>query len=303
MPGAQSVARRLLPAMWLAAVCVFAACATDSSSDTGPSPPGPTNVLVGAGDIAVCGSSGDEATANLLDGISGTVFTAGDNVYPDGAATDFSACYAPSWGRHQARTRPAPGNHDYHTSGAAAYYAYYGTKAGEAGKGYYSYDLGEWHIVSLNSNVSMSVGSAQETWLRADLAASGKQCTLAYWHHPRFSSGTTHGNTSSAEPLWQALYAAGAEVVLAGHEHNYERFAPQTPSGAADPATGIREFVVGTGGAGHYDDQGTPQPNSEVFDGSTWGVLKLTLNPGGYSWTFVPVAGSAFTDSGTGSCH
>jgi calcineurin-like phosphoesterase family protein len=289
--------RRLTPAVLL--LVLDAHC----SADVGPPPPGTTNVLVGAGDIADCGSDGDEATAALLDHIDGTVFTAGDNAYADGSAADFSQCYAGSWGRHKGRTRPSPGNHDYHTTDAADYYAYFGALAGDPGKGYYSYDLGDWHIISLNSNISMSAGSVQEQWLRADLAASSLTCTLAYWHHPRFSSGTQHGSTSSAEPLWQALYDAGAEIVVSGHEHNYERFAPQTPGGVADPANGIREFVVGSGGTGHYNDLGTPLANSEVFEGSTFGVIKLTLGPGTYSWSFVPVTGATFTDSGTGSCH
>ncbi len=283
----------------LAIALASMACTTG----VGPPRPGTTNVLVGTGDIADCGSSGDEATAALLDGIDGTVFSAGDNAYEDGSATNFAQCYEPSWGRHKARTRPSPGNHDYHTSGAADYYAYFGALAGDAGKGYYSYDIGDWHIVSLNSNISMSAGSAQETWLRADLAASRLPCTLAYWHHPRFSSGTQHGSSSSAEPLWQALYDHGAEIVVSGHEHNYERFAPQQPDGTADAATGIREFVVGTGGTGHYNDLGTQLPNSELFNGTTFGVIKLTLGPGTYSWNFVPVAGETFTDSGSGSCH
>ncbi len=301
MRHASHLARRLLRSTWPALVCTMAACATDSSGPGSP-PPGTTNVLVGAGDIAACNSNGDEATADLLDGIPGTVFTAGDNAYPNGTATNFAQCYGPSWGRHRARTRPAPGNHDYNTSGAADYYTYYGARAGPSGRGYYSYDLGDWHIISLNSNVAMAVGSAQETWLRADLAASNQPCTLAYWHHPRFSSGTTHGNANATAPLWQALYDAGAEIVVSGHEHNYERFAPQDPVGVADPATGIREFVVGTGGVSHYNGR-TLQPNSEVFEGLTWGVLKLTLSPGGYSWTFISVPGSGFSDSGTGSCH
>jgi uncharacterized protein YjdB len=268
-----------------------------------PPPPGDTVVLVGAGDIASCSSSGDDATAALINDIAGTVFTAGDNAYPDGTTADFG-CYDASWGAFKARTRPSPGNHDYHVTDGADYFSYYGALAGPVGRGYYSHDLGDWHLISLNSNVPMSAGSAQEQWLRADLAASTAQCTLAYWHHPRFSSGTTHGSTSSAEPLWQALYDAGADLVISGHEHNYERFAPQTPTGAADAATGIRQFIVGTGGAGHYTGVRSPRlPNSEVFDGTTWGVLKLTLGPGTYSWQFIPVAGQTFTDSGTGQCH
>jgi hypothetical protein len=268
-----------------------------------PAPlPGETAVLLAAGDIASCSSSGDEATATLLDGLAGTVATLGDNAYPDGTSAEFSNCYNPTWGRHQARTRPSPGNHDYHTSGATGYYAYFGPSAGPSGRGYYSYDLGDWHIVSLNSNVSMSAGSAQEQWLRADLAASTKKCTLAYWHHPRFSSGTTHGNFTAAQPIWQALYDLNADVVLSGHEHNYERFAPQSPTGAADAVKGIREFVVGTGGVSHYSGH-TAIPNSEVFNGATFGVLKLTLEASSFTWQFLPVAGQSFTDSGTGSCH
>jgi uncharacterized protein YjdB len=263
---------------------------------------GGSNVIVGAGDITDCGNDNDEATAKLLDGIAGTVYTLGDNAYSDGTLTEYQQCYDPTWGRHKARTKPSPGNHDYHTSGASGYFTYFGSLAGPSGRGYYSYDLGDWHIISLNSEVSMSAGSTQEQWLRADLAASTKQCTLAYWHKPRFSSGTNHGSESAAQPLWQALYEFHAEIVLGGHEHNYERFAPQTPTGAADATNGIREFVVGTGGESHYTGN-SPIANSQVFNGSTFGVLKLTLGAGTYSWQFVPVAGQSFTDSGSGTCH
>ncbi len=260
-------------------------------------------VFVGAGDISDCGNDNDEATAALLDGIAGTVFTTGDNVYSSGTAAQFAECYDPTWGRHKARTKPAPGNHDYNTSGATGYYGYFGDLAGPAGVGYYSFDQGNWHIVSLNSEVSMSAGSTQETWLRVDLAATSKPCILAYWHKPRFSSGTKHGSLAAAQPLWQALYDAHADIILGGHEHNYERFAAQTPTGGADPTNGIREFIVGTGGESHYNDEGTPLPNSEVFNGTTFGVLKLTLGAGTYTWEFVPVAGQSFTDSGSGTCH
>jgi hypothetical protein len=268
-----------------------------------PPPPGTTEMLVGAGDIASCSSSGDDATATLLDNLGGSVFTAGDNAYPDGTSSEYANCYGPTWGRHKARTRPSPGNHEYHTSGAAGYFDYFGSSAGSPGQGYYSYDLGEWHIIALNSNIGMSAGSAQEQWLRADLEASTKECTIAYWHHPRFSSGTVHGSHSATQALWQALYDFDAEIVVSGHEHNYERFKPQTPSGGLDAVDGIREFVVGTGGVSHYDDEGTPLPNSEVFNGTTWGVLQLTLGPGTYTWEFVPVAGQTFTDVGSGTCH
>lgn len=259
-------------------------------------------VLVGAGDIADCGSSGDDATAALLDAIAGTVFTAGDNAYGDGTASEFVECYDPTWGRHKARTRPSPGNHDYDTDGAAAYYAYFGTRAGPEGRGYYSYDLGDWHIISLNSNIDMHAGSPEEQWLRADLSATTKRCVLAYWHHPRFSSSSAHGNQEQTQPLWQALYDHAAEIVIAGHDHTYERFAPQTPAGAADPDRGIRQFVVGTGGKDHYDF-GPPLPNSEARDNTSYGVLKITLYPGSYSWAFIPAAGGAFRDSGSGTCH
>jgi hypothetical protein len=264
-------------------------------------------VLVGAGDIAVCGSTHDDATAALLDGIDGTVFTLGDNAYPNGSSTDYANCYNPSWGRHKARTRPSPGNHEYNTANASGYFSYFGSAAGTQGQGYYSYDLGDWHIIVLNSNtncstISCAAGSAQEQWLRQDLAANTKSCTLAYWHHPRFNSGAAHGNSTAVAPFWDALYEYNAEIVLNGHEHIYERFAPQTPNAVADPARGIREFVVGTGGASHYTF-GTIKANSEVRNGTTDGVLKLTLRAGGYDWAFVPASGGTFTDSGSGTCH
>jgi len=263
-------------------------------------PPSASVVLVGAGDIADCTTG--EPTAKLLDNIAGTVFTAGDNAYSNGTASEYASCYDPSWGRHKARTRPAPGNHDYGTSGATGYYNYFGALAGPAGLGYYSYDLGAWHVVSLNSNVSMSAGSAQEVWLRADLAASTKTCTIAYWHHPRFSSGASHGSSTMSAGAFQALYDAGAEIVIVGHDHEYERFAPQTPNAGADPVRGIREFVVGTGGAGLYSFA-TPLPNSEVRDNTSHGLLKLSLSDGSYTWQYIPVAGNSFTDSGSGTCH
>lgn len=258
-------------------------------------------VLVGAGDIGDCNDDGDEATSALLDGISGTVFTLGDNAYPEGSTDDFLNCYDPSWGRHKTRTYPAIGNHDDLTTNAAGYFNYFGAIAGEFGKGYYSYDLGTWHIIVLNSNIQVNEGSEQEQWLRADLAAHPVACTLAYWHRPRFSSGDIHGSSERIEALWQALYDYGADVVLAGHEHNYERFAPQDPQGNADPIRGIRQFVVGTGGVGHYSIT-TPIANSEVHNTDTFGVLKLVLHPGSYSWEFIPVAGMTFSDAGTASC-
>jgi hypothetical protein len=263
--------------------------------------PGSDPVLVGAGDIAGCSSDGDEATARLLDNIPGTVFTTGDNAYPDGSAAQFADCYDPSWGRHKARTRPTPGNHDYHTPDGAGYFEYFGSSAGEPGKGYYSYDLGTWHIIVLNSNISVETGSPQELWLRADLEAHPAACTLAYWHHPRFSSGVVHGSDTSMQPLWQALFDYGADVILAGHEHNYERFGPQDPRGVADTTRGIRQFVIGSGGRAHYEF-GNPIPNSEVRNNDTHGVLKLTLHATSYSWEFIPEAGKTFIDSGNAPC-
>ncbi|HEX6270924.1 MAG TPA: metallophosphoesterase [Anaerolineales bacterium] len=271
-------------------------------SDTGtPTQPTDDPVLVGAGDIAHCSSQGDEATADLLDNIPGTVFTTGDNVYRSGTVAEFANCYDPSWGRHKERTYPSPGNHDYGTGDGAGYYDYFGSAAGDPTKGYYSYNLGTWHIIVLNSNIPVDAGSPQEQWLREELAAHPVACTLAYWHHPRFSSGTQHGSNRSMRPLWQALYDFGADVVLAGHEHNYERFALQDPQGAADPTHGIRQFVIGSGGRSHYSF-GSPISNSEVRNDDTYGVLRLTLHPGSYSWEFIPEAGKTFTDSGSAAC-
>lgn len=273
--------------------------ATSISSKT-PLPEGDP-VLVGSGDIAYCSSKGDEATANLLDSIPGTVFTTGDNVYPDGTIDQFVNCYEPTWGRFKDRTYPSVGNHEYHTPDAAGYFEYFGSAAGEPGKGYYSYELSTWHIIVLNSNIPVEAGSPQEQWLRADLDAHPTACTLAYWHHPRFSSGTVHGSSPAMQPLWQALYDFGADVVLAGHEHNYERFAPQDPQGLADAIRGIRQFVIGSGGRSHYSF-GAPIANSEVRNGDTYGVLKLTLHSDSYSWEFIPEAGQTFTDSGNAPC-
>lgn len=265
-------------------------------------------VLVGAGDIANCGlKARDRATARLLDSIPGTVFTLGDNAYPDGKLTEFQTCYGPDWGRHKLRTRPAPGNHDYHVAGGAGYYTYFGRRASPTQlnctsncRGYYSYDLGTWHIIVLNSEIDHSPTSPQIKWLRHDLAVHKNSCALAYWHRPRFSSGL-HGNATNIKTFWSVLYHYGVDVVLNGHDHLYERFAPQSPGGRFDPAHGIREFVVGTGGANLYQISAI-QPNSVVRNTKTWGVLKLILHAGSFSWKFVPVAAQTFTDSGTANC-
>jgi hypothetical protein len=295
----------LLVVATAAALLTAAGCA--SATPPGPTPtaasapPSGDPVFVGAGDIASSGS-GDSATAALLDKIPGNVFTIGDNAYNNGTTTEFNNYYQPTWGRHKARTRPAPGNHDYNTSGASGYYGYFGSLAGPAGQGYYSYNVGTWHIVSLNSNISMSGGSAQERWLRSDLAANPKPCTLAYWHHPLFTSGATHAPSTSTRPLYQALYDYNADVVLFGHNHQYERFAPQNPSGGHDTARGLRSFVAGMGGVDHYSF-GTIQANSEARNSDTFGLLKFTLHANSYDWQFVPEAGKTYNDSGTGSCH
>ncbi|HLK05188.1 MAG TPA: metallophosphoesterase [Candidatus Acidoferrum sp.] len=263
-------------------------------------------VLVGAGDIADCTDlSGAEATEKVLAKIPGTVMAIGDLAYPDGSAANF-ACYDKTWGKEKGRTRPAPGNHEFHSAGATYYFQYFGAAAGDASKGYYSYELGSWHIVVLNSECDQvggcGAGSTQEKWLREDLAAHPVACTLAYFHKPLFSSGGKHGNDLTVKPLWDALYSAGADVVVSGHDHDYERFGPQTPEAKAEAAHGIREFVVGTGGKNHRPFE-APHANSEVRNADTYGVLKLTLKPGKYAWEFVPVEGGTFRDSGEGTCH
>jgi hypothetical protein len=258
--------------------------------------------LLAVGDIADCDSDGDEATAALLDRLPGTIATLGDTVYDSGTAEEFAECYAPTWGRHKQRTRPAVGNHEYLTSGASGYFGYFSP---DVQTSYYSYDLGSWHIVVLDSNCSKVGGchqdSPQEQWLRGDLAANPTACTLAYWHHPRFSFGQYDDNEATRR-LWQVLAEQGAEIVLTGHDHNYQRYAPQTSDGTRDDARGIRQFVVGTGGKNHYP-LGTPPPNVEAFNDETFGILQLTLRPTGYDWTFIPIAGQSFTDTGNGTCH
>lgn len=261
-------------------------------------------VVLAAGDIAHCWKSGDEATAALLDTLPGTVLTVGDNAYPNGAAADFANCYAPSWGRHKDRTRPTVGNHEYVTPGAAGYFGYFGAAAGDPKQGWYSFDLGDWHLVALNSNCSKSGGcdpdDPQATWLRADLAANPAVCTLAYFHHPRWSSGE-YGDNDDMDTFWQIFDDAGVDVVLNGHEHVYERMRPLDADGNPD-ADGIRQFIIGTGGSSHGRFY-TLNPASEVRDNSTFGVLELTLGAEDYMWRFVPVAGGTFSDSGSGSCH
>jgi calcineurin-like phosphoesterase family protein len=280
-----------------------------SSGSAGPAPPSPSPsgepVLVGAGDIGDCETTDDTATAALVAGVAGTVFTTGDNAYPDGRLQDFLDCYEPTWGAFKARTRPAPGNHEWRTDDLKGYLDYFGTAAAPNGTPWYSYDLGTWHIVVLDSSCDKTGGcgpdSEQGRWLAADLAASDVRCTLAIWHAPRFSSGSEHGNEEAVAPFWEALYAADADLVLNGHDHDYERFAPQDPGGREDRERGIREFVVGTGGAKlrQFDD---PEPNSELRAAVAHGVLKLVLHAESYEWSFLPTTGT-FADSGSNRCH
>jgi acid phosphatase type 7 len=267
--------------------------------------PGDSNFKSGAGGRSSCHQA---AVSDLLVNRNLAAFLPlGDNQYEDGTLAKFNASYEPSFGRLKAITRPVVGNHEYLTPGAAGYFDYFGSQAGVRGQGWYSYDIGGWHLIALNSTCGKVGGcgpdSPQGRWLKADLATHPTSCTLAYWHHPRFSSGK-HGSTIDMAPLWQALYDAGAEIVLSGHDHVYERFAPQDAAGIADPARGIRQFIVGTGGKNHYAfTNPSGIANSEARDAATYGVLELTLGANTYTWRFVPPSGGVFTDSGSGTCH
>lgn len=267
-------------------------------------------VLAAGGDVACApgatvtsSACRQKATSDVLVGLNPTAVAAlGDLQYETGTLSAFNGSYDPSWGRVKSITRPVPGNHEY-DSGGAGYFDYFGSAAGPRGPGYYAYNLGSWRVIALNSNcsfVSCSAGSTQERWLRAELAANPRQCTVAYWHHPRFTSGTPAESTSVA-PLWKALHDNGADIVLAGHTHNYERFAPQGPARESQPTRGIREFVVGTGGKSHHGFS-TIRANSQLRRSGTFGVLALTLGSGSYAWRFHPEAGSTFSDSGSGQC-
>ena len=262
--------------------------------------------VVAAGDIVDCAHIANaEATAKLIDNIPGTVLALGDLAAPDGSQADFD-CYDKTWGRHKARTRPAPGNHEHHTPGAAIYLKYFGPSVGSAGHLYYSFNLGSWHLISLDTQCDdtggCGQGSPEEVWLREDLSRNSSACILAFGHKPLFSSGDAHGNDLEIKAFWNDLYAAGADIVVNGHDHDYERFAPQNPDGAADPGRGIREFVVGTGGR-NQRGFAAPLATSEVRSTKIYGVLQLRLHPDSYDWKFIPIAGSDFTDSGTGTCH
>lgn len=298
----------------------------------GPGPdgtPAPGSVSVAAaGDIACDPSNSNfnnglgqnnacmqQATANLIDaGRFSAVIALGDNQYYCGGLSAFQQSYDLSWGAFKAMTHPAAGNHEFLTSGgtgcdatntgASGYFNYFGSAAGSPGQGYYSWDLGAWHFIALNSNCSDAGGcntsSPQGKWLANDLATHQNACTLAYWHIPLYSSGGRANQNSQS--LWTQLYNAGADVVLSGHDHIYERFAPQDANGNLDAARGLPEFIVGTGGANHTSLVAIA-PNSVIQNANTFGILELTLNPTSYDWRFVPIAGSTFSDAGSGSCH
>jgi hypothetical protein len=264
-----------------------------------------------AGDIAGSGS-GDDATANILGGLSGTILTLGDNAYGEGSAQQFSDYYAPTWGLLKSRTFPTIGNHEYGTSGAAGYFGYFGDKATPLDpgcrsdcRGYYSFDLGSWHIVVLNSECDeiggCGSGSPEEQWLRSDLAAHASGCQIVATHHSRFASDTMHGPDPEMQAFWQAAADFGVEIFLTAHSHVYERFSPMNAGGESDP-NGVTQFVVGTGGRSHYSF-GAAQPNSLVRNNDTYGVLKLVLSGGKYSFQFLPEALKSFSDSGEGQCH
>lgn len=275
-------------------------------------------VIAAAGDIACAPDDTDfhdgrgtatscrqRATSDLLATIVNlaAVLTLGDHQYDDGSLAQFRGSYDPAWGRFKFLTHPSPGNHE---RGGDGYFAYFGAAAGDPAKGYYSFDLGAWHIIAVNSNdacrlILCGAHSAQLAWLREDLAKHRTVCTLAYWHHPRFSSGL-HGDHAALESVWETLYAFGVDVVLTGHDHSYERLEPLDARGRLDPVTGIRSFVVGTGGRSHFRF-GAVKPESAARNDDTFGVLKLTLHPRSYEWEFVPEAGKTFTDHGTGRCH
>lgn len=283
----------------------------------GPADAGPADVVpvaaavlvAAAGDISPSIMTAQKGTSDLIvDAGYAAVLAVGDTQYEVGSLADFQAYFEPTWGRFKRLIYPVPGNHEYYTAWASGYYEYFGARAGDPTKGYYSFDLGAWHLVALNSNdgactaVGCNASSEQVRWLAADLASSHQPCVLAYWHHPRFNSGTSHGDTLAVGALWETLYAASADIVLNGHEHIYERFDPQTPGGVADARRGLRQFTVGTGGR-TLDSIGVPRPNSVVRQASTFGVLRLSLEPGAYGWEFVGVQPTSFSDIGRGTCH
>ena len=258
------------------------------------SPASAPEILLAVGDAASCDKPADDAVAELASRLPGTIALLGDTVYEHGTAAEYRDCFDPVWGPMKSRIRPAPGNHEYGTQDAAGYFDYFGRAAGPRGEGWYSYDLGAWHVVGLNSNcppLSCAADGPQVTWLESDLAAHPTDCLLGSWHHPRWSSGR-HGSQEQVDPLWEVLRAHGADLVLNGHDHTYERVR----------ANGIRQFVVGTGGRSHYPFERGPLPTTEVRNDSTYGLLWLALADGGYRWQFLGLGDTGFTDAGDGTC-
>jgi acid phosphatase type 7 len=268
--------------------------------------------LIGAGDIAACNDrpaadSNAAITAGLLANFpNAAIFTAGDSSNEQATLTQYVECFGPTWGTYKARIHPAPGNHDYVQPFAEGYFQYFGAAAGDPAKGYYSFDLGAWHVLVINSNCidagGCEAGSPQYKWVQKDLATHPTLCSLAIWHAPTFSSGY-HGNNPEMDAIWKALYNAGAELVISGHDHDYERFAPQNPLGELDPDYGMRQFVVGTGGSWQRTNLGRHISHSQKLIVGVHGVLDLKLHPGSYDWQFIPEPGKTKTDSGSTVCH
>jgi hypothetical protein len=293
----------------------LAACQSDRTSrvdtEKATAIPGNGVTVYAAGDIADCRKyapeqSGAARTAELVasklaDDAQAAVLMLGDSTYPVGSPQEYNDCYQPTWGRFKARTYPTPGNHEYYSPQAFGYYGYFVEAAGPSRRGYYSFRLGKWHVISLNSNLNPNEHAAQLEWLKAELVQHKARCTLAFWHHPMVSSGG-HGNNAKMEDAWKLLAAANAELVLASHDHHYERFARQDSNHQLDSTRGIRQFVVGTGGA-RLNRIRFLKHHSEVTDSSTHGVLKLVLKDTGYEWEYLPVRPGGFTDSGAALCH
>jgi hypothetical protein len=272
----------------------FAPHSQPASGASSGSPPPEPEVLLAVGDIGSCDGRADEAVADLAASLPGTIALLGDTVYERGTADDYAHCFDPAWGPMRSRFRPTVGNHEYGTRDASGYFSYFGAAAGRLSEGWYSYELGAWHVVVLNSNCSLvgcGTGSPQVRWLRADLAANPSACLLAYWHHPRWSSGR-HGSTDTVDLFWSELRSAGADVVLNGHDHIYERLS----------VDGVREFVVGTGGRSLYPFERGPLPETEVRNDAAYGLLWLSLGEDSYDWQYLALGRSSFTDAGSGSC-
>ena len=301
------------PLLILAACLLLPGGGVQAADEANTAPYSGTYTVYAAGDIAWCKNttpalSGAAATAAVVEmelaaNPRAAVLLLGDNVYQGGTARAYADCYGPTWGRFKERTWPAPGNHEYATPNASGYFGYFGRAAG---RGYYSVRLGAWRVVSLDSNLKGEQQAAQLAWLEQELLSSRERCTLATWHHPLYSSGG-HGSIAHMRAAWELLHRAGAEIVLSGHDHDYERFAPQDANGRLDPQRGIRQFVVGTGGA-YATPFLWPLNNSEMRDNSRTGVLKLVLREDGYEWEFLEASFHGFAygqepDRGAGQCH